>query len=170
MSTVGALSAGEIVEIYAREGHMMEASDSTFQLQKASPLSHPPRDYNILCGAPPYYPSSQTWCSDYDYPLRMLLAGGDLYFNSTAGPAACQSVACDKYSGAAVYFCNDNPTNISVLFETMGEAATATIDKCCEKMQKGDFVNRGQAFSPDNWNVFLGLIHPCTMVQDEIGG
>ncbi|KAI1338409.1 hypothetical protein F5Y15DRAFT_417054 [Xylariaceae sp. FL0016] len=161
----------DILKAYVHEEHKLEVPGSAPKLHKTGILhvrEPAQRNYNIMCGAPPYYPSSSMWCADYNYPLEMLLAVDDLYFNASAGPAACQSVSCDRDSGAAVYFCNDNPHPISVLFSTMGEAATATIRKCYVEVQQGDFVNRGQAFSPDNWNVFLGQIDPCTMGQKKI--
>ncbi|CAJ2510579.1 Uu.00g062040.m01.CDS01 [Anthostomella pinea] len=150
------MSPVEILAQYSMENDVVEGPEYA----KLKNLAE--KDVEVICNAPP---GPNVWMPilDYEFPVDILLAGEDLLFNSTGGPSACQPVACEKSSGGAIYFCNDNPDPIIVLFVDMGVLAAKIYSQCPKQEPSGAEINKGQAFSPDNWNVFFGSIDPCTM-------
>ncbi|KAI1214768.1 uncharacterized protein F4807DRAFT_8126 [Annulohypoxylon truncatum] len=120
-------------------------------------------DIRVLCGDPPDYPNTEfpTW--DYSYPIGMLLSGGSRRIHLEAGPRKCIQAACNAGGGAGVFICNDQHNSIDVLYTDAGWFAQQVYSKCKQRRDGTDYVEKGQAFCPDNWNVILSDVgDECT--------
>ncbi|KAI2621779.1 hypothetical protein GGR54DRAFT_639116 [Hypoxylon sp. NC1633] len=112
-------------------------------------------DVKVLCGAPPNIPDNSLPSDQYAYPVGLLLSGGDKKIHVDAGPGNCKQAACNAVGGAGVIICNDEKNAIDILYTDVGFFAQRVYQNC--RVRKGDdeFVQKGQAFCPDGWNVIL---------------
>ncbi|KAI1376629.1 hypothetical protein F4677DRAFT_445422 [Hypoxylon crocopeplum] len=112
-------------------------------------------DIRVLCGAPSDYPNTEFSAYDYSYPVGLLLSGGSRRIHVDAGPRKCKQAACNANGGAGVFICNDQHNPIDVLYTDAGFFAQRVYEKCKHRRDGTDYVQKGQAFCPQNWNVIL---------------
>ncbi|KAI1396433.1 hypothetical protein F4819DRAFT_491513 [Hypoxylon fuscum] len=111
-------------------------------------------DIQVICGAPPGSPDNSFPAYDYSYPIGMLLSGGDKRIHVDAGPGKCRQAACNDGGGAGVIVCNDGPAT-DLRAADIGWFAQRVYEKCKTRRDGQDYVEKGQAFCPDHWNVIL---------------
>ncbi|KAI0896128.1 hypothetical protein F4806DRAFT_502456 [Annulohypoxylon nitens] len=124
-------------------------------LNKTRPAYFNHDDVRVICGDPSDYPNTEFPSTDYNYPIGLLLSGGSRKINLQAGPRKCTQAACNAGGGAGVFICNDQPKSIDVLYTDAGWFAQRVFEKCKDRRNGVDYVEKGQAFCPDNWNVIL---------------
>ncbi|KAL7625184.1 hypothetical protein AAE478_004399 [Parahypoxylon ruwenzoriense] len=113
-------------------------------------------DIQVLCGAPPNSPDSDLPAQDYSYPIDLLLDGGGRRLHVDAGPSKCVQAACNAGGGAGVFICNDQHDAINPMYTDIAWFAQRVYEKCKHRKDGVDYVQKGQAFNPDdNWNVIL---------------
>ncbi|KAH9993353.1 hypothetical protein F4779DRAFT_631888 [Xylariaceae sp. FL0662B] len=122
-------------------------------------------DINVLCGAPPSMPDSDFPGTDYNWPIGMLMDAGSKRLHVEGGPSRCVQAACPKGGGAGVYLCNDNPGPVDIQYGDVAFFAQLVARRCRHTVGDTDYVRKGQAFYPDNWNVILSDVNPCTAWQ-----
>ncbi|KAI1658961.1 hypothetical protein F4813DRAFT_34689 [Daldinia decipiens] len=110
-------------------------------------------DIQVLCGVPK--PDNELPATSYSYPIGLLLSAGDKRLHIDAGPANCQQAACGTKSGAGVIVCNDEKNGVDLLYSDIGFFAQQVYNKCKHRRDDIDYVEKGQAFCPDGWNVIL---------------
>ncbi|KAI2463448.1 hypothetical protein F4781DRAFT_440608 [Annulohypoxylon bovei var. microspora] len=132
-------------------------------LNQTRPFNDRRDDIKVLCGAPPDYPDSDFPASDYSYPIGLLLSGGNRRIHLEAGPAKCKQAACNSNGGAGVFICNDQHNSVDVFYTDAGWFAQQVYERCKQRRDGTDYVQEGQAFCPDNWNVILSDVgSDCT--------
>ncbi|KAI2609037.1 uncharacterized protein GGS25DRAFT_531942 [Hypoxylon fragiforme] len=118
-------------------------------------------DIKVLCGAPPTTPDNNFPAYQYAYPIGLLLSGGSRKFHLDAGPGNCKQAACNAGGGPGVFICNDATHSIDILYTDAGYFAQQVYRQCKTRHADGvDWVEKGQAFCPDNWNVILTDVGP----------
>ncbi|KAI1099611.1 hypothetical protein F4804DRAFT_337081 [Jackrogersella minutella] len=156
MKTYSALAfISPILATVVRLPHQPANSHGSY-LNRTHPVNLEPRDdITVLCGAPPDYPDSDYPAFDYSYPIGLLLSGRDLKLHVDAGPKKCKQAACNEGGGAGVFLCNDQSNAIDILYTDIGFFAQRVFEKCKHRQDGSDYIQEGQAFNPDNWNVIL---------------
>ncbi|KAI1648281.1 hypothetical protein F4815DRAFT_155334 [Daldinia loculata] len=110
-------------------------------------------DIQVLCGVPK--PDNELPATSYSYPIGLLLSSGDKRLHIDAGPGNCKQAACGSKSGAGVIVCNDEKNGVDLLYSDIGFFAQQVYNTCKHRRDDIDYVEKGQAFCPDGWNVIL---------------
>ncbi|KAI1458467.1 hypothetical protein F4805DRAFT_140391 [Annulohypoxylon moriforme] len=132
-------------------------------LNQTQPAPFKRDEIKVLCGQPPDYPNTEFPATDYSYPIGMLLSAGSQHIHLEAGPSKCVQAACNTGGGAGVSICNDQHNAIDVLYTDAGWFAQQVYSQCKQRLDGTDYVEKGQAFCPDNWNVILSDVgSDCT--------
>ncbi|KAI8960578.1 hypothetical protein F5Y11DRAFT_329492 [Daldinia sp. FL1419] len=113
-------------------------------------------DIFTQCGFPA--PSNELVASAYDYPIGALLSAAGKTIHIDAGPSNCKQVICGSKSGGGVYVCNDNTHAVDLLYSDIGFFAQQVYNTCKHRRDDIDYVQKGQSFCPDSWNVILSDI------------
>ncbi|KAK6951788.1 hypothetical protein Daesc_006313 [Daldinia eschscholtzii] len=107
----------------------------------------------VLCGVPG--PENELPATSYSYPIGLLLSAEGKKIHVDAGPGNCKQAACGTKSGAGVIVCNDQKNGVDLLYSDLGFFAQQVYNKCKHRRDDTDYVENGQAFCPDGWNVIL---------------
>ncbi|OTB18858.1 hypothetical protein K445DRAFT_8881 [Daldinia sp. EC12] len=107
----------------------------------------------VLCGVPG--PENELPATSYSYPIGLLLSAEGKKIHVDAGPGNCKQAACGTKSGAGVIVCNDEKNGVDLLYSDLGFFAQQVYNKCKHRRDDTDYVENGQAFCPDGWNVIL---------------
>ncbi|KAI1390873.1 uncharacterized protein F4822DRAFT_426720 [Hypoxylon trugodes] len=112
-------------------------------------------DIQVICGAPTSSPDNEFPASDYSYPIGLLLSSGTHKLHIDTGPSKCKQAACGSNGGAGVVVCNDEKNGVDLLYSDIGFFAQRVYEGCKHRKNGVDYVEKGQAFCPDGWNVIL---------------